>query len=165
MPEWDVLVQEGGMTESDREAWLARFEEYGDRVRVGFCVLGGAFGEGIDLVGDRLTGVAVVGVGLPQVNPEQEITRAYFEARFGQGFNFAYTYPGLNRVLQAAGRLIRTTADHGGLLLIDSRFATRQYQELLPPEWMPAPLLSRSPSLPALLAQFWQSAGSTTPPT
>ncbi len=164
MPEWDVLVQEGGMTESDREAWLTRFEEYGDRVRVGFCVLGGAFGEGIDLVGDRLTGVAVVGVGLPQVNPEQEITRAYFEARFGQGFNFAYTYPGLNRVLQAAGRLIRTTADHGGLLLIDSRFATRQYQELLPPEWMPAPLLSRSPSLPALLAQFWQSAGSTTPP-
>ena len=154
-PEWDVLVQEGGMTESDREAWLSRFEQYGDCVRVGFCVLGGAFGEGIDLVGERLTGVAVVGVGLPQVNPEQEISRAYFEARFGEGFDFAYTYPGLNRVLQAAGRLIRTKTDRGGLLLVDARFANRQYHDLLPPEWFPVPLLSRSPSLGALLAQFW----------
>ncbi len=160
MPEWDVLVQAGGMTESDREAWLSRFERYGDCVRVGFCVLGGAFGEGIDLVGERLTGVAVVGVGLPQVNPEQEISRAYFEARFGEGFDFAYTYPGLNRVLQAAGRLIRTTTDRGGLLLIDARFAGRQYRDLLPPEWFPVPLLSRSPALGTLLEQFW-----TTPET
>ncbi len=154
--EWDVLVQEGGMTEADREAWLARFEYYGDVVRAGFCVLGGAFGEGIDLVGERLTGVAVVGVGLPQVNPEQEISRAYFEDRFGEGFDFAYTYPGLNRVLQAAGRLIRTKTDRGGLLLVDARFAGHQYQQLLPPEWFPLPFLSRSPDLGALLRDFWQ---------
>lgn len=163
MPEWEVLVQEGGMTENDREAWLERFEQFGDRVRVGFCVLGGAFGEGIDLVGERLTGVAVVGVGLPQVNPEQEITRSYFEARYGQGFSFAYTYPGLNRVLQASGRLIRTTVDRGGLLLVDSRFASREYRELLPPEWMPA-LLSKSPALPALLALFWHTKEETNSP-
>lgn len=153
--EWDVLVQESRMTETDREAWLARFERFGDVVRAGFCVLGGAFGEGIDLVGDRLTGVAVVGVGLPQVNPEQEISRAYFEMHFGEGFDYAYTYPGLNRVLQAAGRLIRTTTDRGGLLLIDARFAGRQYQQLLPPEWFPFPFLSRSPDLGGLLVEFW----------
>jgi len=154
--EWDILVQEGGMTESDREAWLARFEYYGDVVRAGFCVLGGAFGEGIDLVGERLTGVAVVGVGLPQVNPEQEISRSYFEERFGEGFDFAYTYPGLNRVLQAAGRLIRTSTDRGGLLLVDARFAGRQYQQLLPAEWFPLPFLSRSPDLGVILADFWK---------
>ena len=157
IPEWDVLVQEGGMTEADREGWLIRFEQFGDCVRVGFCVLGGAFGEGIDLVGERLTGVAVVGVGLPQVNPEQEITRAYFESRFGEGFHFAYTYPGLNRVLQAAGRLIRTTTDKGGLLLVDTRFGEKQYQELLPLEWMPAPRLSRGPSLEERLSRFWHA--------
>ena len=156
--EWDVLVQESGMKEADREAWLARFERFGDVVRAGFCVLGGAFGEGIDLVGERLTGVAVVGVGLPQVNPEQEISRTYFERHFGEGFDYAYTYPGLNRVLQAAGRLIRTTTDRGGLLLIDARFAGRQYQQLLPPEWFPFPFLSRNPDLGGLLADFWKDS-------
>jgi DNA excision repair protein ERCC-2 len=162
--EWDVMVQESRMTEADREAWLARFERYGDVVRAGFCVLGGAFGEGIDLVGERLTGVAVVGVGLPQVNPEQEISRAYFEMHFGEGFDYAYTYPGLNRVLQAAGRLIRTGTDRGGLLLVDARFAGRQYQQLLPPEWFPFPFLSRNPDLGGLLADFWRKSDGTCSP-
>ncbi len=152
---WDVLVQESGMSEPDREKWLLEFERFGDSVRVGFCVLGGAFSEGIDLAGERLTGVAVVGVGLPQVNPEQEISRVYFQARFGEGFDFAYTYPGLNRVLQAAGRLIRTMDDRGGLLLLDTRFANRTYQKLLPPEWYPLPYLSQKKDLSQMMQAFW----------
>jgi len=157
LAEWDILVQESGMSEPDREEWLTRFEQFGDSTRVGFCVLGGAFSEGIDLVGERLTGVAVVGVGLPQVNPIQEIIRSYFEERFGEGFDYAYTYPGLNRVLQASGRLIRTTTDRGGLLLLDTRFASRTYQNLLPPEWYPLPYLSRSTGLQEMMQNFWKS--------
>lgn len=157
LPAWDVLKQEGGMTEKERENWLGRFEEFGDCVRVGFCVLGGAFGEGIDLVGERLTGAAIVGVGLPQVSPQLEITREYFDKRFGEGFDYSYTYPGINRVLQAAGRLIRSSTDKGVLLLLDSRFSKQQYLGLLPLEWLPVILSKQNDSLTSVLDSFWNA--------
>jgi len=104
---------------------------------VGFAVMGGIFGEGIDLVGTRLSGAAVVGVGLPAVCLERELIREYFASRMDQGFEYAYVYPGINRVLQAAGRVIRTETDRGVVLLIDQRYSTRPYYALLPHHWNP----------------------------
>lgn len=94
--------------------------------------MGGIFGEGVDLVGDRLIGCAIVGVGLPQVNPRQEILRRYYDEAGGTGFDYAYRFPGMNKVLQAAGRVIRTQEDRGVVLLLDDRFARTEYTRLFP---------------------------------
>ena len=118
--------------------------------------MGGIFGEGIDLTGDRLTGVVIVGVGLPQVCPEQEIMRSYYDDKMGSGFSYAYTYPGINRVLQASGRLIRSETDRGALLLIDSRFGYAEYLRLLPDEWHPIPRTSAGNDLNTRVFQFWE---------
>ena len=97
--------------------------------------MGGIFGEGVDLVGDRLIGCAIVGVGLPQVNPRQEMLRRYYEEQSGCGFDYAYRYPGMNKVLQAAGRVVRTPQDKGVVLLLDDRFAQPDTARLFPPHW------------------------------
>src|SRR6185369_12364114 len=102
---------------------------------VGFAVMGGLFGEGIDLTGERLIGAVIVGVGLPQICLERDLIRNYFDAKEGSGFNYGYTFPGMNRVLQAAGRVIRSERDRGTVLLIDSRFAEQRYRRLMPPWW------------------------------
>lgn len=102
------------------------------RTLAGFCVLGGFFGEGIDLAGDRLIGVVIVGVGLPKVGRDQDLLRDYYEETRGMGFDYAYRFPGMNKVLQAMGRVIRTPEDRGLALLIDSRFAYSSYQSLFP---------------------------------
>ena len=136
-PDIDVIVQEPGMGERQREEFLARFETDNPRTLVGFAVMGGIFGEGIDLVGTRLSGAAVVGVGLPPVGLERELIREYFAARLEQGFEYAYMYPGINRVLQAAGRVIRTETDRGVVLLIDQRYGHEHYRGLLPGQWSP----------------------------
>ena len=107
-PDIEVIVQEPGMTERQREEFLERFETDNPATLVGFAVMGGVFGEGIDLVGTRLCGAAIVGVGLPAVGLERELIRDYFADRLEKGFEYAYMYPGINRVLQAAGRVIRT---------------------------------------------------------
>ena len=132
-----ILVQEPGMSEVRREAFLARFETDSARPLVGFAVMGGIFGEGIDLVGTRLSGAAIVGVGLPAVCLERELIREYFAGRMDQGFEYAYVYPGINRVLQAAGRVIRTETDRGVVLLIDRRYGSLPYPALLPRHWNP----------------------------
>jgi DNA excision repair protein ERCC-2 len=97
--------------------------------------MGGIFGEGIDLVGERLIGVVVVGVGLPQICLERDLIRGYYDDKENAGFAYSYTYPGMNRVLQAAGRVIRSDSDRGLLLLIDKRFSREDYRELYPPAW------------------------------
>ena len=102
--------------------------------------MGGIFGEGVDLVGDRLIGCAIVGVGLPQVNPRQEILRRYYDEAGGTGFDYAYRFPGMNKVLQAAGRVIRTQEDRGVVLLLDDRFAAPEYTRLFPPPLASAPI-------------------------
>ena len=101
----------------------------------GFAVLGGVFGEGVDLTGESLIGAAIVSPGLPQIGPRQEQLRDYFEKTRGTGFDYAYRYPGMNKVLQAAGRVIRTPQDRGVVLLIDDRFAAPDTRRLMPPHW------------------------------
>jgi len=154
-PDFEILCQDREMDEPAREEFLRKFDDFGDKNRIAFCVLGGVFSEGIDLTGEKLTGVIIVGVGLPQVSPELEIMRSYYQNKGVSGFSFAYTYPGINKVLQAAGRLIRSEADRGALLLIDSRFSSSEYLSLLPEEWHPVPRTSQGVNLYELAFNFW----------
>ena len=133
--EVDTLVQAVQMDEPARDAFLAQFRASNAKTLVGFVVMGGIFGEGIDLTGDRLAGAVIVGVGLPGISLEQDLIRDYFEAYHGAGFDFAYRLPGFNRVLQAVGRVIRTSRDRGVVLLLDQRYRSQRYRELFPPEW------------------------------
>lgn len=129
------ISQHASMTELEREEFLEEFTEETEETLVGFCVMGGIFSEGIDLIGNRLIGAAVVGTGLPQVNCEREILKGYYDEKGEQGFDYAYRYPGMNKVLQAAGRVIRTKEDTGAILLMDERFLNRDYRNLFPREW------------------------------
>jgi DNA excision repair protein ERCC-2 len=129
------VAQKCGMTENEREEFLGLFLAESHKTLVGFAVLGGVFGEGIDLVGERLIGVVVVGIGLPQICLERDLIREYWQKAGRSGFDYAYTFPGMNRVLQAVGRLIRTEMDRGVALLIDERFGRRSQHELFPAWW------------------------------
>jgi DNA excision repair protein ERCC-2 len=134
-PTVPVLIQRPGMTEPERDEFLAAFSvEHGETL-VGFAVLGGIFGEGIDLVGERLIGAVIVGVGLPQLCTERDLIRDYFQQQNSAGFEYAYTFPGMNRVLQAIGRVIRSETDRGIVLLIDARFNEARYRRLFPAWW------------------------------
>lgn len=133
--ELNVLVQQAKMTEEEREYFLSAFQAGAGQTLVGFAVMGGIFSEGIDLVGDRLTGVVVVGVGLPQLGPERNLIKDYMERTGKNGYDYAYVYPGMNKVQQAGGRLIRSETDRGVLVLIDDRYLQPRYQRLLPEEW------------------------------
>jgi len=137
LKECRVEAQNRVMGESDRMEFLATFseEKTGESSLLGLAVMGGVFSEGIDLRKDALIGVAVVGTGLPQVCTERELIRSYYENRGENGFDFAYRFPGFNKVLQAAGRLIRTTEDEGVILLLDERFGYRAQRDLFPREW------------------------------
>ena len=126
----------------------------------GVRVMGGIFGEGVDLVGDRLIGCAIVGVGLPQVNPRQEILRRYYDEQSGTGFDYAYRYPGMNKVLQAAGRVIRTAGDRGVVLLLDDRFARSEYTRLFPRHWQHLKYLNGTEALKEELDRFWGQGSS-----
>lgn len=131
----DTLLQRGDLTEEEREDFLSQFTGDREGTLAGFAVMGGIFSEGIDLVGDRLTGVVVVGVGLPQINSERDIIRDYYSAAGKNGYDYAYVYPGMNKVWQAGGRLIRSEEDHGVLVLVDDRYLEPHYARLLPEEW------------------------------
>lgn len=130
-----AVVQSQFMDEKEREQFLQRFEASDSAGLVGFCVMGGIFSEGIDLAADRLIGAVVVGTGLPQVCNDREIVKQYFDSRGMDGFDYSYRYPGMNKVLQSAGRVIRTENDRGIIVLLDSRFCQKRYQELFPREW------------------------------
>ena len=135
-PAMRLLLQRSGMSESEREQFLTAFsqpEEEGSLV--GLCVMGSIFAEGIDLKGDYLIGAIVVGPGLPMISARQEILRKYYDDRGKDGFYYAYQCPGMSRVLQAAGRVIRTQDDAGCILLLDDRFAQFQYASMFPREW------------------------------
>jgi Rad3-related DNA helicase len=157
-PDIPTLVQESGLDDAQREEFLRRFAPAPSGSLLGFGVLGGVFGEGVDLAGDRLIGCAIVGVGLPQVNPRQEMLRRYFDEKNGCGFDYAYRYPGMNKVLQAAGRVIRTEADKGVVLLLDDRFARAEYRALFPAHWAHLRYLPGPEALQAALADFWREA-------
>lgn len=155
-PQVQILVQETRMSEPAREAFLAGFASDNQETLVGFAVMGGIFGEGIDLVGERLVGAVVVGVGLPQICLERNLIRAYFDAQEIDGFNYSYTYPGMNRVLQAAGRVIRSAEDRGVVLLIDQRFGQSRYQRLFPPGWQAAQQTRSSAQVGQVVETFWK---------
>ena len=154
-PEIATLAQESGLDDAGRAAFLARFAPDPAETLLGFGVLGGIFGEGVDLVGSRLIGCAIVGVGLPQVSPRQEMLRHYYDESAGCGFDYAYRYPGMNKVLQAAGRVIRTPEDKGVVLLLDDRFALQEYARLFPPHWVGLQMVRSQQALPAVLHDFW----------
>ncbi len=153
-PDGEVIIQAPGMSENEREEFLNRFSRENHQTLVGFAVMGGIFGEGIDLVGERLSGAVVVGVGLPGISLEKELIRNYFDGHHNAGFEYAYQYPGINRVLQAAGRVIRTETDRGVVLLIDQRYGTHRYRSHFPGEWDPVKVQSRE-QLTQALQKFW----------
>jgi DNA excision repair protein ERCC-2 len=134
-PAFHPIVQHPAMSEEEREKFLANFDTAGEQSLVGFAVMGGIFSEGIDLKGDRLTGAVIIGVGLPQVGLERDTMKDYFQSAGKNGYDFAYVYPGMNKVLQAGGRVIRSEEDRGTLVLVDDRFLSRKYVEMLPEEW------------------------------
>ncbi len=154
--ECDVLLQERGMKESDREEFLNTFDEERENTLVAFCVLGGVFSEGIDLTEEKLIGSIIVGVGLPQIGNEREIMRSFFEKSGRDGFSFAYLYPGMNKVIQAAGRVIRTSADRGVIALLDERFTQRAYASTFPREWSDAKVCNES-EMEEIIEEFWNS--------
>lgn len=167
----ECVVQGDHMDEEDREAFLARFEgnedcdfgsviqmdiEIEDKILIGFCVMGGIFSEGIDLKHDSLIGVIVVGTGLPQVCNERELFKAYFDEQGENGFDYAYRYPGMNKVLQAAGRVIRTADDVGIIALLDERFQQYTYRKMFPREWENHEVVSLD-TISKKVERFWNS--------
>jgi DNA excision repair protein ERCC-2 len=155
LPEQQLLVQDRGMTEAARDAFLAQFSASSQETLVGFAVMGGIFAEGIDLVGERLIGAVVVGVGVPQVCLENDLIKDYFDHQNESGFAYAYQYPGFNRVLQATGRVIRTEEDRGIIVLIDERFTHARYRHLFPNHWRGFQVVGDTSEIKNKLANFW----------
>lgn len=135
----NIVCQKSNMSEEEKEEFLARFDDSkfqsDTKSLVGLCVLGGIFSEGIDLTEESLIGSIIVGTGLPQVCDERNVIKEYFDGKERDGFDFAYKIPGMNKVLQAAGRVIRTDTDRGVIALLDDRFNTWQYKQFFPREW------------------------------
>ncbi|NLZ81828.1 MAG: ATP-dependent DNA helicase [Clostridiales bacterium] len=131
----ELIIQKTNMTEEEREIFLEQFAKERQQSLLAFCVLGGIFSEGIDLKYEQLIGTIIVGTGLPQVCTEREILKEYYDERGLNGFDYAYRYPGMNKILQGAGRVIRTEKDKGIIALLDDRFMERQYRLLFPREW------------------------------
>lgn len=159
-PQLTLYAQSTSMTEAEREEFLSHFEDTPSATTIGLCVMGGIFSEGIDLTDSRLIGAVIVGTGLPMVCTENELFKDYFDTQKGSGFSYAYQYPGMNKVLQAAGRVIRTTSDVGAILLLDDRFLQSSYQKLFPREWFPHDVVTLN-SLPEYLSRFWDSHSDT----
>lgn len=131
----NIIMQQREMDEIAKENFLDEFKDYGSEIKIGFCVLGGVFSEGIDLKNECLIGSLIIGTGLPMINSEGEILKNYFDEHNKNGFNYAYRYPGMNKVEQAAGRVIRTSEDYGVIILMDDRFLNWDYKGLFPREW------------------------------
>lgn len=157
-PDVCTVVQKKGMNLREKEEFLASFPEDTGKMRIGFCVLGGSFSEGVDLPGSRLIGSIVVGVGLPGFSSERNIMRDYFQNRYENGFEYAYTYPGMNNVLQAAGRVIRRDEDKGIVVLIDDRYGTPTYQKLFPKHWEHLKYAGNPASLAEIARKFWKKS-------
>lgn len=142
------------MTESKREEFLGLFSEESADTLVAFCVVGGIFGEGIDLKKNQLVGTIIVGNGLPQIGTEREILQQYFQREEGAGFDYAFRYPGFNKILQAAGRVIRTEEDRGIVILLEDRLLDEEYRPLFPREWGNLKVCN-SRQIGQLLEEFW----------
>ena len=156
----DCIVQGQKMREQEREEFLQKFEREQDNSLIGFCVLGGVFSEGIDLTEERLIGAMIVGTGLPQVCNERELLKLYFDRQNENGFDYAYLYPGMNKVFQAAGRVIRTENDIGVVALLDERFRGLEYQKTFPREWKNIKYANQE-LIRETVSEFWESKDSS----
>ena len=157
-PDVKVLIQDTTMSEIERETFLKQFQIDPDETLLAFCVLGGIFSEGIDLKGTRLIGSMIVGVGLPQMNHEQELIKEYYDEKDQLGFAYAYQLPGMNKVLQAAGRVIRDASDQGIVLLADQRFNRLDYRQLFPRHWQSATTVRNLSELTTEITDFWHKS-------
>lgn len=157
-PDIRLQKQDAAMDEEQREHFLESFQAGNEESLVGFCVLGGVFSEGIDLRGERLVGAAVVGVGLAQLNHESDLIKDYYNETIGQGFDYAYQIPGMNKVLQAVGRVVRGESDRGVVLLIEERFSTNRYRALFPAHWNHAKTVKSTGDISREVAGFWQNS-------
>lgn len=155
-PDIALQIQDSSMNEEQKQAFLMMFHTAS--TITAFCVLGGMFSEGIDLKGDTLLGVGIVGVGLPQINNEQNMVRDYFNKEAIDGYAYAYVFPGMNKVLQAAGRVIRSLSDRGVILLMDERYTTPQYRSLFPEHMTHYQCIQNSSQLQQTLSRFWKGA-------
>ena len=155
-PKVEVIVQKQGMGLREKEEFLSAFREDRGRLRVGFCVLGGAFSEGVDLPGSRLIGSIIFGVGMPSLSNERNMILEYFDQDEGQGYDYAYTYPGMTHVLQAVGRVIRLPSDCGVAVLVDDRYATPKYRAMFPPHWQGVQYAGNARSLAEIMRRFWE---------
>ena len=150
----DCVYQNPDMTENERENFLSAFSS--DTWLLGFCVTGGIFAEGIDLTGDRLIGAAVIGTGIPGISAERDLLMDFYEKDGRNGFDYAYRYPGMNKVQQAAGRVIRTLSDTGVILLLDDRFSSETYKALFPREWDDV-IYTDVQNAKTEISRFWES--------
>lgn len=155
-PKVKLVVQNRGMGRAEKERFLAEFKEDVGKLRIGMCVLGGSFSEGVDLPGNKLIGTIVVGVGLPGISNENNIIKEYYDIKSECGYDYAYTFPGMNNVLQAAGRVIRRDTDRGIVILIDDRYAEARYKMLFPPQWSHLLYMGDVSSLAKAVGDFWQ---------
>ncbi len=154
-PQVEAMLQQPTMKEEERESFLQCFQQDAETGLVAFAVMGGVFSEGIDLAGDRLIGAVIVGVGLPQVCFERDIIMDFFKNKNSMGFEYAYMYPGMNKVMQAAGRVIRSELDRGVVLLIDERFGSNRYTSMFPQEWLHNNRVKNPEELGQILGAFW----------
>ncbi len=155
-PKLKVLVQRRDMTREEKDELLFEFSKKSDSYLIAFCVLGGIYSEGIDLAGDSLIGAVVVGIGMPSLSYEREAISAYYDEKFEEGKQFAYIYPGMNRVLQASGRVIRREDDRGVIVLIDDRFDDPIYKKIIPSLWKGMKFIGDARLLREELDRFWQ---------
>jgi len=162
-PSVKLLVQKKGMTRAERESFIASFKEDEGKLRIGMCVLGGSFSEGVDLPGSKLIGTVVVGVGLPGLSNENNIIKEYYDVKSECGYDYAYTFPGMNNVLQAAGRVIRRDSDRGVVVLVDDRYAEDRYKMLIPPQWSHMIFTGDISSLAKAVSDFWNKKDSESP--
>mgnify|MGYP000966061144 CR=1 FL=1 len=155
LPEDQIIIQNRSITEKEREDFLLSFKEQPDKTLIGFAVLGGIFSEGIDLIGEKLSGAIIIGVGLPQICDERDLIKDYFNETNRMGYDYSYRFPGMNRVLQAAGRVIRAEQDRGFIMLIDDRFLQRSYLDMFPEEWSNYMRIFNPESVQKVLDRFW----------
>ena len=155
--DFELLVQEKDMSEIEKEMFLSCFVDKPQKTTLGVAVLGGAFSEGIDLAGERIIGVAIVGVGIPQICFERDLIRKYFDKTEKKGYEYAYVSPGINKVMQALGRVIRSETDRGVALLIDDRYLTKPYQVIFKNMYSNYEVITSKEDIKEQVENFWSN--------
>ena len=157
LDDYDYFVQTKEMSEEERESFLLNFKPNPEKTTLGFLVIGGAFSEGIDLVSDRLIGAVIIGIGMPRINFESDKIAEFYDSRDLPGRDYAYLNPGMNKVMQAVGRVIRGDNDKGIALLIDERYLTKSYRDLFRSEWKDYSVITSKEDLKEECENFWRN--------